>query len=206
MTNTLAARRYRGSVVEERRALRRQQLIAAAAQVYGSNGYRHSSVKQVCEAAGLTQRYFYESFAHSDELLIACYEQTARNLRDEITAAAEAAGADRVACARAMALAYFQALKERPLMANLLLVEIRGISPAVDRAIIRALNDVSRDMARLVATPGYRPDDLAYAGVLGGIIHIALQWIGNGYRQPAEAVAEVAVKMSSALLLQPEQL
>ena len=103
-TATTAKRRYRGSAVEERRAQRRQQLIDAAIEVYGSNGYRHSGVKQVCDAAGLTQRYFYESFGHSDELLIAAYEQAARSVRESNMAAAEAVGSDRVVRSRAKPL------------------------------------------------------------------------------------------------------
>ena len=199
-TATPAPRRYRGSAAQERKALRRQQLIDAASEVYGRNGYRHSGVKQVCDAAGLTQRYFYESFSHSDDLLIACYEQAARQLREEITASAEAAGPHRLERGRAMLLAYFCALKARPLMANLLLVEIRGISPAVDKAIIRALHDMSRDLTRVVARPGHEPDELLHAGIMGGVIHIALHWMATGYSQSVEHVTETALRLSGTML------
>lgn len=72
MTTELSpARRYRGADADERRAQRRDQLIAAAVQVYGERGYQNATVKAVCEAAGLTERYFYESFANSEALLLA---------------------------------------------------------------------------------------------------------------------------------------
>lgn len=193
-------RRYRGSAVEQRKAQRRQQLIDAAVRVYGENGYRHSGVKQVCDAAGLTQRYFYESFAHSDELLIASYEQTARWLREDNMAAAEAAGTDPVVRSRAMLLAYFQRLKENPTMARLLLIEIRGISPAVDEAIEKALEATSDDIARLLARPGQRFNGLLQAGILGGVIHIALHWMANGYRTPVDVVTDTALKLGVSLL------
>ncbi len=193
-------RRYRGSAVEERRALRRQQLIDAAVQVYGQNGYRHSGVKQICDAAGLTQRYFYESFAHSDDLLIAAYEQAARWMREDNMAAAQEAGPDPVARSRAMLLAYFQRLKENPTIARLLLIEIRGISPAVDQAIEKALKATSDDIARVLARPGQRFDELLQAGILGGVIHIALHWMINGYRTPVEVVTDTALKLGVSLL------
>lgn len=193
-------RRYRGSAVEERRAQRRQQLIDAAIRVYGENGYRHSGVKQVCDAAGLTQRYFYESFAHSDELLIASYEQAARWMREDNMAAAQAAGADPVARSRAMLLAYFQRLKENPTIARLLLIEIRGISPAVDEAIEKALKATSDDIARILARPGQRFDELLQAGILGGVIHIALHWMANAYRTPVDVVTDTALKLGVSLL------
>lgn len=47
-------RSYRGQSQEQRRAERRQRLIAAAIDVYGERGYHNATVKAVCEAAGLT--------------------------------------------------------------------------------------------------------------------------------------------------------
>ncbi|MFD1698021.1 TetR/AcrR family transcriptional regulator [Halopseudomonas phragmitis] len=197
---TTSQRRYRGSAAEERKAQRRQQLIDAAVEVYGRLGYRHAGVKQVCDAAGLTQRYFYESFSHSDDLLIACYEQTATRLREQITAAAQAAGINQLERGRQLLRSYFAALKAEPLTANLLLVEIRGISPAVDDAITRSLQAMSDDITRVIARHDYIPDPLLHAGVMGGVIHIALHWMASGYRQPVEEVAETALKLGAVLL------
>ncbi|MCO5785974.1 TetR/AcrR family transcriptional regulator [Pseudomonas sp. G11-1] len=200
MTADTTGKRYRGSATAERRALRRQQLIDAATEVYGEHGYRHSGVKQVCEAAGLTQRYFYESFNHSDELLLACYEQATRRLRERNLAAAKAAGDDPVARSRAMLGSYFQALKDEPNVARLLLVEIRGISPAVDQAIEDALRASTHDMTLALAKPGQQFDRMLQAGILGGVIHIALYWMASGYAQPVEVVTETTLKIGAALL------
>lgn len=200
MTADITGKRYRGSATEERRALRRQQLIDAATEVYGEHGYRHSGVKQVCEAAGLTQRYFYESFSHSDDLLLACYEQATRRLRERNLAAATAAGDDPVARSRAMLGSYFQALKDEPNVARLLLVEIRGISPVVDKAIEDALRASTHDMTLALARPGQRFDRMLQAGILGGVIHIALYWIASGYAQPVEVVTETTLKIGVSLL------
>lgn len=199
-TPTSTKRRYRGSDVEERRAERRRLLIAAATEVYGRNGYRHAGVKQVCDAAGLTQRYFYESFSHSDELLIACYEQAAERVRDLNMAAAESAGSDPMDRSRAMLRAYFQFLKDEPNLARLMLVDIRGISPDVDRAIERALHASSEDMTRALAQPGQHFNEMLQAGILGAVIHIALYWMAGGYAQPVEEVTETALRMGVTLL------
>lgn len=199
-TATSVKRRYRGSSTEERRAVRRQQLIDAAIQVYGEYGYRHSGVKQVCDAAGLTQRYFYESFGHSDELLIACYEQAARKVRELNMAAAQAAGEDRMERSRAMLHAYFSYLRDNPKLARLLFVDIRGISPAVDEAIDQALKASSEDMTRALAHPGEHFDEMLQAGILGGVIHIALHWMAGGYVHSVETVTETALKLGASLL------
>jgi AcrR family transcriptional regulator len=79
---------YGGVSKEERRAERRARLVAAASKVYGEQGFRQASVKSVCVEAGLTERYFYESFSNSEELLLAAYHSVIVQLLDELTEAA----------------------------------------------------------------------------------------------------------------------
>ncbi|MFC4257646.1 hypothetical protein ACFOZ5_01235 [Marinobacter lacisalsi] len=38
------------------------------------------------------------------------------------------------------------------------------------------------------------------AGILGGVIHIALYWMESGYAQPVEVVTETAMKLGLSLL------
>src|ERR1700741_2572051 len=78
MAETAGRRHYGGHSTEERRLARRERLIEAATRVYGELGYRNTTVKAVCEAAGLTERYFYESFANSEALLVAAFETVSR--------------------------------------------------------------------------------------------------------------------------------
>src|SRR5262245_62037730 len=79
---TARKRQYGGHSAEERRLARRERLIEAAIRVYGKVGYRTATVKAVCEAAELTERYFYESFASSEALLIAAFETVSYRLID----------------------------------------------------------------------------------------------------------------------------
>lgn len=204
------SKRVRGPASPEsklqRQEVRRARFIEAAIAVYGENGYRHSGVKQVCERAGLTQRYFYESFSHSDELLIACYEQINKELLEEFSRAREAAGEDRRARSKAMLLAYFQALQAQPNAANVFLVDIRGISPAVDQAIEQALSEFSRNIARSLLLSDTPANEFLQAGVLGGIIHIALHWIAKNYTPGIDEVVESALRLGSVLLVDAKPL
>jgi AcrR family transcriptional regulator len=184
---------------DERRAQRRKQLIAAAIAVYGERGYRQATVKAVCEAAGLTERYFYESFGNSEDLLIASYDAVTRAVFDEIRQAANGAGRGRTARARAMLRAYFAALQRDPLSARVFLVEIRGVSRAVDKAFDASLRAIGEEVARLVAPPGAPADSLLEAGVVGGVIHIALRWIEDGYRPDIERVTDSALRLGMVL-------
>jgi AcrR family transcriptional regulator len=54
---------FRGISAEDRRVDRRRRLVAAAFEIAGTEGAGALGVGRVCLAAGLTKRYFYESFA-----------------------------------------------------------------------------------------------------------------------------------------------
>lgn len=196
---TTPARAYRGVSPEERRAQRRTRLIAAAIAVYGERGYRQATVKAVCEAAGLTERYFYESFENSEDLLITSYNAVTYAVFGEIAAAAQAAGRSRSAKARAMLQAYFGALQREPLSARVFLVEIRGVSRAVDKAFDASLRAIGAEVARHVAPPAVQADELLQAGIVGGVMHIALRWIDQGYQPPIESVTETALRLGMVL-------
>jgi len=189
------ARPYRGIPQDERRAQRRAQLISAGVAVYGERGYRQATVKAVCEAAGLTERYFYESFANSEELLIACFNAVTYAVLDEIVAAARAAGPDPEARARAMLHTYFAALQREPRSARVFLVEIRGVSRPVDKAFDTALRAIGEQVSSMVPSD-LPPDPLLQAGVVGGVIHIALRWIEDGYTPDIERVTDSALRLS----------
>lgn len=64
-------RPYAGRSLGERRETRRQQLIETGLDCLHAEGLSGISVRTVCARAKLTPRYFYESFANLDELLVA---------------------------------------------------------------------------------------------------------------------------------------
>jgi AcrR family transcriptional regulator len=54
---------------QARVAARRDRLLAAGLQLFGTQGYPRTTIDQVCAEAGLTKRYFYESFRSCEDLL-----------------------------------------------------------------------------------------------------------------------------------------
>ncbi|WP_394828529.1 TetR/AcrR family transcriptional regulator [Pendulispora albinea] len=74
---------YGGLPRLERRERRRQRLLEAALDAIGEGGLKGLSLRSVCARAGLTSRYFYESFRDLDELLVALFDRVA----DEVTGA-----------------------------------------------------------------------------------------------------------------------
>ncbi len=68
-------------------ALRRDELIAAGVQLLGDESGPAVTVRAVCRQAGLTERYFYESFADRDEFVRAVYDEVCTRAMSTLTSA-----------------------------------------------------------------------------------------------------------------------
>lgn len=60
--NSQKERQFKGMSLTERKQLRREKLIEAGIEAYGTHGFFSVTVKDICNEAKLTERYFYESF------------------------------------------------------------------------------------------------------------------------------------------------
>ncbi len=63
-------RPWRGVSADDRRAGRGEQLREACLDIVGERGVAGTTVDLVCATAGLSKRYFYESFTSLDNLLV----------------------------------------------------------------------------------------------------------------------------------------
>ncbi len=87
-------RRWRGRPPADRIAARREQLIEAAIELMATIGAAETSMRGVCRQAGLTERYFYESFPNLDALFTTALETVVNDARDQLLAALATAPAD----------------------------------------------------------------------------------------------------------------
>lgn len=79
--------RWSGVPLENRQALRRDELIAAGVARLGSAQGPALTVRGVCQSAGLTERYFYESFTDRDEFVRAVYDDVCARAMSTLTTA-----------------------------------------------------------------------------------------------------------------------
>ncbi len=193
------SKRYRGSSAEERRAERRTRLVRAAVRTYGQRGYHNTSVKAVCEAAGLTERYFYESFANSEALLVACLRAVTQRLVAAVRDSAGGADTGPAGRVRRMLATYFTVLQRDPAAARVFLVEIGGVSPLVDQEFRQALGRFADAIADAWGLPPDGRDPLLLAGMVGGVMHLALAWAASGYARPLPQVVEAALRLCAVL-------
>ncbi|MCW2589807.1 MAG: transcriptional regulator [Mycobacterium sp.] len=79
--------RWSGVPLQDRQTLRRDELVAAGVQLLGGAAGPALTVRAVCRAAGLTERYFYESFADRDEFVRAVYDDVCSAAMSALTTA-----------------------------------------------------------------------------------------------------------------------
>jgi len=206
-----AGRAYAGVAPDERVAARRARLIAAGVELFGTQGFRAATVRGLCAAAGLTDRYFYESFASLEDLLGAVYTALmdgvrARLLNEAVRSTAWRGGPGDIERQAAAGYAlWFDAVRE-PRFARIVLVEVLGVSPAVD-----ALYEASvRDMAELTIAPlaAMQPQirlararrELLGRALVGAALQVAKMWMTGGYRMSQRAVVRTCVLVAVGTL------
>jgi AcrR family transcriptional regulator len=86
----MSSRTWAGTTLEDRAAARRAALIEAGTEMLGTEGAAGVTVRAVCRATKLSERYFYESFDGRDALLRAVHAQVADQAREAIVAAVAA--------------------------------------------------------------------------------------------------------------------
>jgi AcrR family transcriptional regulator len=174
-------RRYSGLSFEDRQSERRARLVRAALEVLGRHG-RDTSVAAICAEAGLTARYFYESFPNRDAIFVDAY----RLAQDELLAdmARHIDPKDPIGSALK---AFYATLASHPGQARVFLVDLDDHAPAM-REISR---EASLKLAKIFAPGVTHP--LEIAGILGAIVQIAKRWIDSGFAEPVEKVVETAM-------------
>ncbi|MEV2222552.1 TetR/AcrR family transcriptional regulator [Nocardia vinacea] len=116
-------RTYGGVGAEDRVAARRGKLLEAGLELFGTRGYSATGVKDLCRAAGLTDRYFYESFSGTKELFAAVFDHVIDELFAAVATAVEATKPRGTRKLRAGIGTYLTALAEDPRKLRIVFVE-----------------------------------------------------------------------------------
>lgn len=183
-------RSYGGVRASQRTEDRRRKLIEAGLTAFGTTGYAKASIKGICGLAGLTERYFYESFAGKEDLLLAVYRDVVDGLRPlALERLARPFGKPSEIVSDALRI-YFTAMREDPRKARILYIEVLGVGPAVDRAYQTATLTLEDILVRVMALafPGLDwaalSKSIVPTGLTGALTLIAIKWILEDFRTP----------------------
>lgn len=204
-TRTKRRRRYAGVSLEQRRTRRRHQLLEAGEAVFGDKGFHAATVRDICAQAGLTERYFYESFENREALFGAVYHQLLERLRQDIFQVLDQSPREMESLARAALGAYFGTMRREPRMARILLIEVYGTTQDLDRLYRRAVHDFAELMRGIMESLYPLPAEsvldagLLSSALVGAAIHLALRWTLGGYRESQETMVENCMAIFRAL-------
>lgn len=194
------ARRYGGVGAEERIAARRERLLDAGLERYGTHGWQATGVKDVCREAGLTDRYFYESFADPLALFIAVFDTATDALLGDVAAAVTAV-TPRPEEQIAVAIGTFvRALADDPRVARIVFSEAAAAGAEAEAHMRRTLR---RFAALIVATARPHvaptvPDRVLRMGALalvGAIERVMVDWQEGELDATLEQVTDYLVEL-----------
>lgn len=190
-------RRYGGILAEDRQRQRRAKLIEGALEVFGTKGFHAATVREVCVAAHLTERYFYESFKTLAELFLALYAQLRQELMVKTLDALEQAERTALTQLEQGMRVFLVFIRDDPRRGRIMLVDALGVDhrvAAASGATAREYADLLRANLNSLVLAGGTPEgislDLLADGLIGMNVLLAARWMQDGFAQPLDLVVQ----------------
>ena len=202
-----ARRGYAGRTAEQRRSDRRERLLAAGLELFGTEGYQPTTIERLCAAANVSTRNFYEEFGSREQLLLTLHDQVtvrAAQALLESLAGAENAGLE-VRIGRAIR-AYLAVTSTDPRWARICYVEVIGAGESVQRQRTEWRERIGAfliaEAERAVARGEGRPRDfrLSAMALIGAINELVHYWSTAGQPVPLEDICAELTRLGVAIL------
>jgi AcrR family transcriptional regulator len=193
-------RSYGGVSAAERVAGRRERLIAAGLDLFGTRGFAATGVKDLCRHAGLTDRYFYESFRDSSELFVEVFDRIAGELFNRVMRAVGGAQPEPEPQVRAAIETYVRALAEDPRKGRVLFIEPVAAGARADQHARASLRQMASAVSMVGSThlPPDLPEHALQMGglsMVGAIEKVMTEWHDGHLSATVDEVTEFLVTL-----------
>lgn len=187
-------RRYGGVLPEERQRVRRVRLLEGGLEVFGTKGYHGATVREVCVAAQLTERYFYESFKTLPQLFLAVYAELAEQLMARTLAVMAKAEPTPLGLLESAMRVFLEFVRDDPRRGRVMLMDSLAVNAEVAELSGATARDYSamlrQHMHRLV--PADLMDDVSLDlladGMIGLNVLLAQRWMQDRFSEPIDKV------------------
>ncbi len=201
---TQEPRLYRGISASERHAQRREQLLQAGLELFGTRGYAGTSIRALSAEASLNSRYFYESFSSREDLLYHVYRRIIRDLVGAVIEATAGVGTIE-AQAEAGLRAAWTSLAEDRRKARVVALEVVGVSDRLER--LRRDNRyafanivVQNALAFAGGRSDFRIDPMLSArSLMASVVDMQVDWINGDVDASVDEIVEHFTKMFTAV-------
>ncbi|WP_420429081.1 TetR/AcrR family transcriptional regulator [Algiphilus sp.] len=194
-------RKYAGKEASTRQAERRDKLLVAGMALIGDKGFVATTIDDICREAGLTKRYFYESFENREALLTAAFERVTRELLQRIAIAAAPHAQDARALVRIGVHETFAFVAEHPAKGRLMMIEAMSVRSELGRLYVKqfgAFVELVLSLTRPFLPAGAATEaelTVMARGVIGAIIHLCQGWIATDFKQPIDELVDGTVRI-----------
>jgi AcrR family transcriptional regulator len=182
------SRTRNGLTPEQRRQQRRQALVDAGLELFGTKGYNSTSVEEICRTAYVSTRNFYEEFENREALLWNLVYQTMAEAYDALRRTgpdehapppvARLGGELRGRISRMV-----HAFVDDPRRARLVFVECRGMSllqeyrrRAAQQAFAQLLGEILEERGAYIAVSDKARDTFSLA-IVGAVDLVLSDWV-----------------------------
>ncbi|WP_209325685.1 TetR/AcrR family transcriptional regulator [Brevibacterium renqingii] len=191
-----SSRRWHGTLRAERDSARRERLLDAALELYGTSGFRRTGVQALCQESGVSSRSFYELFSTQEDLLEQLYVALNAEIATALTQTRVTEGSALIEATRQLVSAALTPMLKDERKARVLEVEAVGISESMEerrRSTMRLLADSVHgafvELARSydledrtihrIAASSESGEDLTSLIIVGGITEALVQRVGT---------------------------
>ncbi len=202
-----SVRRYSGRSVEEWKAARRERLLAAALELFGTEGYPATSVERLCTQAKVSTRHFYHEFQNKEAVLLAVHAQVielaVRSTGDALRRTDDRPVRERI---EAAVDSYLHTIMADLRRARISFVEVVGTSPAVEEqriafrelliSSVKDLGDTAVERGE-IKTKDFRFVGLSFFGAVNTVVY---DWMRTDPRPPEETVQQALRELAVDLM------
>ncbi|MBV8692067.1 MAG: TetR/AcrR family transcriptional regulator [Actinobacteria bacterium] len=173
---------YAGVSAAQRRTERRARLLGAGLEVIGTEGWSAATVRAICREAGLSSRYFYESFDSIEQLAAEIFDGIFQRATQSVIDVVDAAPRDPHLRNRVAIETFVRELSDDPRVARFAFIETLGSQLLVERRLaalrsaVEALLVHKRQSRRQPrATETYR--EVVATVLIGGLAELLIAWM-----------------------------
>lgn len=200
-----AGRTYGGLTADERHAERRGRLLEVGLELFADRGFARTGVRELCRAARIGERAFYDTIGSREALLRDVYLEATDAVIRDIEAALETAPSDLAGRLHAGLAAFFASITDDPRRGRLIYVESLGRGPEIEETrregLGRFVGFVTLRLGDYLPEPAPSPVaiDAAVSAAILGIGEIAYRLAeGEPGFTAAEAVEQITAGLAGA--------
>ena len=187
---------YRGVSAQERVEQRRARLIEATLEVWADPS-RRTTMTAICQEAGLSERYFYESFSDLDDAQRTVLEAVAEQIERETTQAREAAGSEPLARVEATMRSFAELIASDPRRGRVAIIEAGAMPQLRHRRteLLRHFAHLCAEEARRTFEDTQRTenqDEIAGLVFIGGMAELITAWLEDALAVSTEEIVSSA--------------